>query len=166
MNCYFNNQSESYTHRRDTHKVRQMMEKNSRGNTEVSEGHAREVTPIKAEKSGSMNLSSYNKSGSSQHNDGYSSNYAKRKAHESKSKARFIKIDQDEKSKTEDRPRSVVSKLQTKPNANNNMSTSKVVDLKEKRNIEKQKKQEYMGHYGQEFASIFSNTNSSYLTKY
>lgn len=156
-NC-LNNQSESYVLRRDTHKVK-MLEKNGLVNIDNREGVVKEITPIKDSKVSSINTTPNNNSSSSNNNGSYSSNYAKRKlANDSKSKnGRFIKAKYDDKWNTEERPRSVASKVHS--NSNNSQScnsSSKVVDLKEKRNKEKQKK---IGLFGSDFSSVFTNGN-------
>ena len=154
---FLNNQSESYTHRRDTHKV-QMLEKNGLIQIENKEEAIKEITPIKDNKVESLNTTPNNNWGSN-NKGSYLSNYAKRKsANEWKSKnGRFIKAKSDIKSNTEERPRSVVSKVPSKSsNSHSWSSTSKVVDLKEKRYKEKQKK---IGLFGTDFSSIFANGN-------
>lgn len=58
----------------------------------------------------------------------------------------------------EDKPKSFAFKLQTVPNANSNIPTCKVVDLKETRNINKQKKLKDMQCFWPVFAFIVSST--------
>ena len=161
---FMNNQSESYTHRRDTHKV-QMLEKNGLINIDNRDGLIKEITPIKDNKISSINNTPNNNSSSSNNKGSYSSNYAKRRAAgDSKSKnGRFIKAKGEDKCNTEERPRSVASKAQTSSNNSQSCSSSsKVVDLKEKRNKEKQKK---IGLFGTDFSSVFSNANTSQINR-
>lgn len=129
----------------------------------ATDGMTRNFTPLKSVKTPTGNSSTNGKSNPSG-GRGYSSTFAKRKKGKD-GKARFIK--QTQESKREDlRAKSVSAKHQSKSmNAGSGNSVSKVTDLKEKRNQEKQKKQARIGQYNPGLTGGLAQTNFSQMSK-
>jgi hypothetical protein len=156
---YLNSKSDSYSYKRDSHKVHQIQAKNTVGNG---------VTVVRNEEGPSGVRSKVEAKGSK---GAYTNKYMQRmmvdevkaKMRESSRYARGVK---KQPSKAESRPKSVSNKLNSKSmNQASTGSMPKVMDLKEMRDKEKHKKQARIGLMGGQMSSMLSNSNFSNMSK-
>lgn len=158
-------QKDTYAGRRDHHKVQQMLEKSREKSSNPM--LVRDITPVKQNKTMDKSKSTGGKTNPMA--EGYFKAYAKRKSvAESKSRAktgRYIRSHHASKTASS-RSKSAVSKNQNKSmNNGSNGSATRVIDLKEIRNKEKQKKQAKIGCFGTQYDRIFSNQNFSQMNR-
>jgi hypothetical protein len=165
---YLDKNGDSYSYRRDSHKVKQMIEKEREIKQDIHNLLTKEITPIKVTKPQEGENSTNGKANPMSQNHGYSDRYAKRRVADSskiRKNGRFIKNYIADK-ESDMRSRSVAAKAQSRSMNNGaSSSVSKVVDLKEVRNKEKMKKQARIGVYGTQIDKMFSQTNFSQLSK-
>ena len=160
VNC----KGESYSTRRDTHKVRQILEKSREGRQPEI---LKEITPVKFTRNYNAAKSTNGKTNPMSSNHGYSLQYAKRKnSRRSKirNNAKYISNDQD-KPAFGQRSNSASSKCKNSVNSRKSSSNNRVIDLNEIRNKEKQMKQARVGIHGTQFDKMISKTNFSKMTK-
>ena len=149
------NKTESYTQRRDTHKAK-MLEKNGLIHIKSKIEITKEITPIKASLLENTYTSVKNANTCVNKNQNVTSSFTKRKYSNTRNdkEYKFIKP-KENLSKWTERPSSVGAKFLSKTNNSySNSSISRVINLKEKRNNQKQHK---IGVLGNDYTALLSN---------
>ena len=168
-----NSNADSYSYKRDSYKAKQFMTKNDEfDDREVTNGMPEQVNLKHQICKKTKTKSSKTKREASANNHGYQNHnkYVQSKAiAEIKSKMKVntrYSRDNDKQFQNNSRAKSLLNKQNSKSMNNpSSSSTSKVIDLKEMRNKEKQKKQARIGLYGGQLNGVFSNANFSNLNK-
>ena len=127
----------------------------------------KEITPVKFTRNYDAAKSTNGKTNPLANNQGYSTQYAKRKnSRHSKmrNKAKFIAKTQTQEGFSQ-RSKSVSSKGGKSAQSGKSNSSNRVVDLKEVRNNVKTKKQARIGIHGTDLDKMIAHTNFSQLSK-
>lgn len=159
-----NNKGESYSSRRDTHKARKMMEKSRE---DQKNEILKQITPVKFNKNYDAAKSTNGKANPMSSNHGYSCQFEKRKksrGYKARNKAKFMVNNADHNTFSY-RSQSACSKVPKSTTSRKSSSSNRMVDLKEVRNQEKQKKQARIGIHGTHLDKMISKTNFSKMSK-